>query len=47
LPIAGYGCGEAKEARAQFITRKWIANKLRRSEKRVQRNSNKSEDECY
>jgi hypothetical protein len=36
---------EAKEAGAQFITRKWIANKLRRIEKWVQRNWNKSEDE--
>ncbi len=31
---------EAKESGAEFITRKWIADKLKRSEKWVQRNWN-------
>jgi hypothetical protein len=38
---------EAKESGAEFITKKWIANKLKRSESWVKRNWNKSEDECY
>ena len=37
---------EARDAGAKFITRKWVAKKLRRSESWVTRNWCKSEEGC-
>ena len=37
---------EARDAGAAFITRKWIAQKLKRSERWVSMNWNKTADEC-
>jgi hypothetical protein len=38
---------DVKDSGAEFITRKWIAEKLKRSEKWVQCNWNKTEIQCF